>query len=111
MSDDLDLRPKNAASVKWEKSDPLHDHSELWAGISKPFAWFVFSLIALVIILPFLIIAADIYAVKTDRLEMTMRWATTVLAPVIGFGSAVVGYYFGTSGAAKAKGQPEGDDE
>jgi len=49
-------------------------------------------LIALVMLLPFIF--------KTD-VDAMFDWAKTILPPAIGFGGAVVGYYFGTSGSAK----------
>jgi|SRR6185436_3131508 len=95
--EDLDLRETNK-EVKWEYSQGVHDRSKLWANIANPFAWFVFSLISMVIVMPFIIIMVSSIVNKTDHMDALMRWSTTVLAPIVGFGSAVIGYYFGASG-------------
>lgn len=100
---DVDLREKNTKDITWEHSQKVHDHSKLWANIAKPFAWFIFVLVALVIITPFIIIIISTIVSKTDHMENVMRWSTTVLAPIVGFGSAVIGYYFGTSGSSKVE--------
>lgn len=74
--------------------------TELWAKIARPFAWAVFALNALVIFIPFLLLGR--WLSMTNVTEWTARstamldWAKTVLPPVVGFGSAVVGYFFGT---------------
>ena len=46
-------------------------------------------------LLPFLIITI----VDKDTAASVIDWAKTVLPPVVGFGGALVGYYFGTRGA------------
>jgi hypothetical protein len=65
-----------------------------WAKIARPFTFFILWLIAAVMLLPFLW-----FLVPRDNTDM-LDWAKTILAPVIGFGGAVVGYYFGTSGSS-----------
>ena len=72
-----------------KKEIPAHSH--LWANIAKPFAKFIFFLVFLVILLPFLFICFD-----TEQKKEYLDWARVVWAPVVGFCSAVVGYYFGT---------------
>jgi hypothetical protein len=79
-------------------------HSGEWAKIATPFTWFVFSLIAAVMLVPFLLLIFVWWRVKilsaTDStlLTTTFDWAKTILAPVVGFGGSVIGYYFGTRG-------------
>lgn len=88
--------PKRASMV------PIDQHSEVWAKVAKPFAQFVFLLVGLVIVVPFVLLCVT----RVDR-EALLDWAKTVLPPVVGFGSAVVGYYFGTrssNGAAAGDG-------
>lgn len=97
----LDLRDNDVKDVTWEHAQEVHDHSKLWANIAKPFAWFIFALVSIVIIVPFVIITINSIVTKTDHVDMVMQWSTTVLAPIVGFGSAVVGYYFGASGSNK----------
>jgi|GEM_PF-2696561 len=65
-----------------------------WAKIARPFTFFILWLITAVMLLPFLW-----FFFQHDDSDM-LDWAKTILAPVIGFGGAVVGYYFGTSGAS-----------
>ncbi len=108
--DEIDIRHSISKDSTFSKEDvflertqEVHDHSELWATIAKPFAWFIFILVAFVIIVPFIIIAVDLIITKNDQLENIMRWSSMVLAPIIGFGSGVIGYYFGTNGSSKSK--------
>jgi hypothetical protein len=119
---DLDLRtprkPKRADTLSLAEVD---HYSETWAGIAKPFAWFVFMLIAVVVVLPFGIVFVDGFRCgdrSSDLVERLLDWAKTVLAPIVGFGSAVVGYYFGTRSTTSARarvveapGLAEGEDQ
>ncbi|HVT60009.1 MAG TPA: hypothetical protein VHR45_16630 [Thermoanaerobaculia bacterium] len=79
-------------------------HSGEWAKIATPFTWFVFCLIAAVMLVPFLLLVFVWWRVKTlsatdsTLLTTTFDWAKTILAPVVGFGGSVIGYYFGTRG-------------
>ena len=52
------------------------------------------ALIAAVMLLPFLIIVLA----EKEKAGNAIDWAKTVLPPVVGFGGALVGYYFGTRG-------------
>lgn len=68
-------------------------YTSTWADIAKPFTWFLLSLIAAVMLLPFA------FAFRADvKAGDLLDWAKTILPPVTGFGGAVVGYYFGTRG-------------
>jgi len=89
--------PRKIDAPKRDSELPLN--SELWASIVRPFAMIVFGLIASVLVLPFLIIWFTHGQEPKDRLDYTIRWATTVLPAIIGFGSAAATYYFGTSGS------------
>jgi hypothetical protein len=49
-----------------------------------------------------------------DAVEHVIGWANTVLPPVVGFGGAIVGYYFGSRADQTAAGADEtegGEDE
>ena len=70
-------------------------YSPQWAKIILPIASTLLALIASVMLLPFLIIAT----VDKETAALAIDWAKTVLPPVVGFGGALVGYYFGTRGA------------
>ena len=83
--------PDNANEPPW---------TPFWATVARPFAYFVLILVAAVISMPF--IALFVHALRTQQdaardavNAQIIDWAKTVLAPVIGFGSAVIGYYFG----------------
>ena len=51
-------------------------------------------MIGLVILLPFLIV----FTCDQEKARNVLDWSKTVLPPVVGFGGALVGYYFGTRG-------------
>lgn len=74
-------------------------YSPEWAKIILPIAMILLGLIATVMLLPFLIIVMVEKELQVDR---TLDWAKTVLPPVVGFGGALIGYYFGTRGAQQA---------
>ena len=83
--------PQNADEPPW---------TPFWATVARPFAYFVLLLVAAVISMPF--IALFVHSLRTQQdaardavNAQIVDWAKTVLAPVIGFGSAVIGYYFG----------------
>lgn len=71
---------------------PVHPHSLTWAKVVKPFAFYIFSLVTLVIVAPFF------FAAWTPQVDQgpILEWAKVVFPPVVGFASAVVGYFFGT---------------
>ncbi len=49
---------------------------------------------------------------ESDKAEIALDWAKTVLPPVVGFGGAVVGFYFGTRGTQQGPVSDESlDDE
>lgn len=67
-------------------------YSPQWARIAKPIALSFLAIIATVILLPFLIISWG----DKCRTDDVLDWAKSVLPPVVGFGGALVGYYFGS---------------
>ena len=69
-------------------------YSSEWAEVVQPVALSLLGLIATVMLLPFLIVVC--VEEKTGR--QVLDWAKTVLPPVVGFGGALIGYYFGTRG-------------
>jgi hypothetical protein len=75
---------------------PLDGNSALWAAIAGPFAYIIFGIITLVLVLPFF------RFLRQGNEKDLLDWSKTILAPVIGFGSAVVGYFFGTRSAASS---------
>ncbi len=70
----------------------LEPYSPLWAKYVAPFARFIFFLTAAVVLIPFFFAAWG----SDKNLTEILDWAKVVLAPVVGFASAVVGYMFGT---------------
>jgi hypothetical protein len=96
----LDLRGdgKQQQQVKFS---PVDQYSERWAAIVRPLTLGIFLLLAAVVVGPFLLLFAGL---GSPALDKGLDWAKTVLAPIVGFASAAVGYYYGTrqigSGAA-----------
>lgn len=98
----LDLRkPPPGGGGKVDLSVVDH-YSETWAAIARPFAWFVFGLVGVIVVLPFIVVLLR-SPTSIDPLDKVLDWGKTVLAPIVGFGSAVVGYYFGTRTASTAR--------
>ena len=103
-SDELDLTVRNPASaIDIRKSDnvfnvletrELSPYSPQWAKIVRPVGILLMCLIAAVMLLPFFLILW----VSEGKQENILTWGNTVLPPVVGFGGALVGYYFGTRG-------------
>lgn len=88
---DIDItKPQPGAGTVQE----IAPRTSEWATIAKPFTYFLLCLIAAVMLLPF-----AWFLFQHDDTDM-LDWAKTILAPVIGFGGAVVGYYFGTGGSS-----------
>jgi hypothetical protein len=103
---DLDLRgPKKDEKLRWR---PIDHHSELWAKIASPFAWFIFSLSAAVILLPHVLILRG--GMDPEQTREILDWSKTVLAPSVGFASAVIGYYFGTRSSTANEEAPDPPD-
>jgi hypothetical protein len=96
----LDLTKPEGAKGEGVSLQDVPPFTELWAKLVSPFAWMVFTLIALVVVVPFVLLTRWLdmtnvaeWKVRSDAM---LDWAKTVLPPVIGFGSAVIGYFFGT---------------
>src|SRR5437763_1886956 len=66
----------------------LPHHSSQWARIVGPFTWFVLSLIALVMLLPF----SMLWLISFKRVPLMLDWAKTILPSATGFGGAIIGY-------------------
>lgn len=82
-------------------------YSPEWARIIWPITRILLSLIAVVMLLPFFVV---MFA-ENDKAEIALDWAKTVLPPVVGFGGALVGYYFGTRGTQQGPVSDESPDE
>lgn len=87
----IDLATSGSGAVL--KSQEVPPYTPEWAKTAQPFAVFVLCLIAAVIIVPFIFFLLP-YP-RGVYMTQALDWAKTVLAPVVGFGGAVVGYYFG----------------
>lgn len=90
--DPIDLRHPAPQKDRIEIQE-LSPYSSEWARIVKPVALSLLGLIAAVMLLPFLIV---VYVGNGQTGDQIIDWAKTVLPPVVGFGGALVGYYFGT---------------
>jgi ABC-type glycerol-3-phosphate transport system permease component len=112
MAEPLDLRKLQTDEALSMGSDDGPPWTPVWAGIARPFAYFILFLVAAVISVPFLALFVQALRSQQDAARETINgqivdWAKTVLAPVIGFGSAVIGYYFGArNGAAETPPSP-----
>ena len=103
---ELDLRYLTEEPAESSRVDlqEIPHHSPQWAKITWPVAKILLGLIASIMLVPFLIIVSTS---DVARIDHTLDWAKTVLPPAVGFGGAVVGYYFGTRGGQQA---PASDD-
>jgi hypothetical protein len=88
----IDLATPGSSGKVTGQEVPLHTID--WANIANPFAWFILGLIAAVMLVPFIFFVLP-YP-RGTYMTQALDWAKTVLAPVVGFGGAVIGYYFGT---------------
>ena len=86
----IDLRhAEPEAGFELREASP---YSPQWARIVKPIALSLLAIIAAVILLPFFIISWG----EKCRADDVLDWAKSVLPPVVGFGGALIGYYFGS---------------
>jgi len=106
MAAPLDLRGTKTKDLTIGAVADTPPWTPLWAKVARPFAYFVMVLVAAVVVMPF--IALFVHAVRTQQDSVRdvvngqiIDWAKTVLAPVVGFGSAVIGYYFGRGGTSE----------
>ena len=115
------------------RTDP---YSLNWAlKVVRPISMFVLSLLAVVMLLPFLelvllaptgvkieslpagttpeqaqaAITAAAQGALAQRSKDLLDWAKTILPSVVGFGSAMIGYYFGTR-STEGGSRPHGPD-
>jgi len=111
----IDLRQEvRGGGVQVQRIDP---YSLGWATkVVRPISYFVLILLASVMLIPFLVLLAPIglrienlpegttpaqaatasAAAMAQRSKDLLDWAKTILPSVVGFGSAMMGYYFGT---------------
>lgn len=88
----LDLsKPGKEQRPSLERADA---YSPFWVSTVWPIARSLLALIAAAMLVPFLMIA--LLDSSEEAIEPMIDWAKTILAPVVGFGGAIVGYYFGT---------------
>ena len=93
----LDLTPSGAQAAQ-VGSIALTRYSAEWARIVKPIGLLFWGLIAAVMLLPFLLVFCIDGIDDKEKAEKVLEWAKTVLPPAVGFGGALIGYYFGTHG-------------
>jgi hypothetical protein len=114
----VDISRGGEVQLSSEATDP---HSPTWAKVVKPVTGFLLCLLAIVMLLPFFIttwllpssvkidfppgttaeqsamaMSAAVEALAAKRANLIFDWAKTILPSVVGFASAMVGYYFGT---------------
>ena len=95
VTSQLDLTPSGAQAAQ-VGSIALTPHSAEWAKIVKPIGLLFWGLIAAVMLLPFFLIFCIDGIEDKEKAEKVLDWAKTVLPPAVGFGGALIGYYFGT---------------
>jgi hypothetical protein len=77
-------------------AQPIGTDTEAWAKLARNFAWFILWMIAALIAAPYVIFTFGIQNwPEADRAKAVVEWSHAVLPPVVGFVSAVVGYFFG----------------
>jgi hypothetical protein len=91
----LNLAPKSDETAV-DLGEEVDQYSPSWASISKPFALIIFSLAIIVIVTPFVLLPWIQGLAAKDKAAMLIDWSKAVLPSVVGFASAVIGYYFGT---------------
>ncbi|HEV8040195.1 MAG TPA: hypothetical protein VGP62_15110 [Bryobacteraceae bacterium] len=124
--DPLDLRAK---TTKSDDSDLqlAQQYSTKWASIVRPISWAVMVLLFLLMIIPFVMIwhfssqvqvnipagakpeevaaivkAANAATAAQDVKDM-LDWAKTFLPSLVGFATAMIGYYFGIRSGASGQ--------
>jgi hypothetical protein len=124
----LDLR----GNAKDSKADlePAQQYSPKWAEIVKPISWAVIILLFLLMIIPFVfiwhfssqvqiqipadtkpeeveaIVKAAKAAIADQDVKEMLDWAKTFLPSLVGFATAMIGYYFGIRSGTSGQGAP-----
>lgn len=105
---DLTKAPGNESAARFDAPD---HHSPAWAEIVKPVTRGLLVLLTTVMLVPFLLIAVFGGLGKVeDPIAHVLDWGKTILPPLVGFGGALVGYYYGTRGVGKST-EPSGSME
>ena len=84
-------RPEEVDEFKLQSTE-VPTYSRAWARVVRPFTFFIFWLLAAVILFPFLFV----FITDSEIRDHAYDWAKTILAPIVGFASAAIGYYYGT---------------
>ncbi len=106
---DLDIR--SAPDNQTPEVTEIDQHSPAWAEIVRPITNHLLTLLSAIMLIPFVVIALLAGVGRlTDPIDPMLDWAKTILPPLVGFGGAIVGYYFGTRGSGKSNGASEGAD-
>lgn len=110
---ELDVRHNPGKRV--QMAADVGQHSPHWANVVKPFTLCFIAILAIAMFLPFVFIwqvvgaavtlpadhttpelaAAFAQVVVDERSKVALDWAKTILPSAVGFGSAIIGYYFG----------------
>src|ERR1700689_4842465 len=125
----LDLREKTN-DKKPDDSDLqlAQQYSTKWAGIVRPISWAVMVLLFLLMIIPFVliwhfssqvqihipagakpeeveaIVKAAKAATSAQDVKDMLDWAKTFLPSLVGFATAMIGYYFGIRSGTSGQG-------
>lgn len=104
----LTIAPTRDAEISVSEREEIPPNTRLWAEIARPFSFLVMGLVGATVLLPLVGLYRLPGATVAERTAALLDWSKTILSPVIGFGSAVIGYYFGTRGRLSQARPPEG---
>ena len=123
----LDLRGERPDQAGLDRID---QYSLRWARVVGPISWGVLILLFLLMLIPFwmigyfsaqvhisipagskpeevaAIVKAATAATTSQDVRDTLDWAKTVLPSLVGFGSAIIAYYFGIRTGSAGQGTP-----
>jgi hypothetical protein len=97
-------KPKKGEQIRVRE---VSQYSETWAEVVRPLTIALFTILAAVLLIPFLFVFVADPHVRTAAMD----WAKTILAPTVGFASAAIGYYYGTRTTTARDDPPSDEDE
>lgn len=93
-SQTIDIRQRREGEEIEAAEVPIY--SRMWAELVRPLSYCIFALLTAVILIPMLFVFIE----DEDTRRTAYDWSKTILAPVVGFFSAAVGYYYGVRQAS-----------
>jgi hypothetical protein len=129
---DLDLSERKSEKQPDDTLQPAGQYSPAWAKVVKPISWAIIALLSLLMVIPFFLIwefsskiqitipagtkPEDVAALVKAANEATaaqnvkdmLDWAKTFLPSLIGFATAMIGYYFGIRSGTSGQNTTQG---